>query len=257
MPDLIVRNYTEEDIPSIVGLYNSSRVGSPHFVRDESYFKHFTNYPGVSPQSIFVAARGDSILGVLIASVSERDGYKEGKAIEVWAEEDTIVEALLQRAVHYCENESIDMLYVRLPARLAQSQAFAEWTNIGQEGVTMVKALDPLPLLRALYNGRVRNLCQGKNFLFVLDDKAIEMKPYQDSVDVAEANTESLTDGYIKVTMSSRTFLEVVFGLISPYLAYLTGRIKIQGIRNTFTVLKLLRAIRVDIPWSIALVDDL
>lgn len=257
MLDLIVRNYTEEDISSIVGLYNSSLVASPHFVRDESYFRHFTRYPGVSPQSIFVAARGDSILGVLIISVSNKDEYKEGKVIEVKAEEDTVVEALLRRAVHYCKNESIDMLSVRLPAKLAQSQALTEWMNIGQEGVTMVRSLDPLPLLQALCHGKVRDLCRGKGILFVLDDKAIKMKPYQDSLNIAEADKEKVTDRDIIVAMSSKTFLEVVFGLTSPYLAYLTGRIKIQGMRNTFRVLKLLRAIRIDIPWSVALVDDL
>jgi putative sterol carrier protein len=257
MSNLSVRNYHEEDISMLGDLYRSNCGESPYFARSEEFFRHFTRYPGVSPESIFVAVEGESLRGVLIMSVRGREGYNEGKVIELRAKESMAAEALLQRAVDYCENNGIDMLWVRPPTELVRSNVLSEWVNLGETSVTMVKPLSLLSLLQAVWDERVRNLSLPEDVLFLLDDEAIRVRVCPESLDMAEMDRDNMTDSGIIVTMSSKTFVEVIFGLTSPLWALLTRRIKIRGLRHIFPILKLLQDLKVAEPWTIALVDDL
>ena len=73
MSNLVIRNYQPKDLPNIVKLYNSSQVGSPFFIRDNGYFNHFTSYPGVRGDSIFVAASEHEIKGLVIIAIIQRN----------------------------------------------------------------------------------------------------------------------------------------------------------------------------------------
>ncbi len=82
MFDLKTRIFREEDISGIVELYRLSNLNSPHFLRDEGYFRHLLSYPGVSPEGVFVAVEEERIEGVIVISLTYRDDESEGKIID-------------------------------------------------------------------------------------------------------------------------------------------------------------------------------
>jgi putative sterol carrier protein len=254
MSNLIVRNFREGDTPGIAELYHSSNLKSPRFLRSENYFKRIISYPGVSSESVFVAVAEEHIKGIIVISLSRRDDHSEGKIIEIWAQEIETARSLLERAELYCEDQDVDTLTVKPPATLANKKIFANWANMGQEGVTLIKLLSLLPLVQALGNKQVKDLVK-KDILLLFDEEAVRIRTSQASWEVSQADHCSFDPNSIVVKMSSKTFLQIVFGLANPYKAYLNGSIEIHGLKNTLKTLKLLRRLSINIPWSLAFVD--
>ncbi len=120
----------------------------------------------------------------------------------------------------------------------------------------MAKPLSLVPLLQALFDTTtLRKIRAGKGFLLVCEDEIIEVKINETEANIAKRDKYWQDSDYIVVTASSKTLLEIVFGLTNPYIALLARRIKIQGIKNIFWVMKMFKAIRISQPWTVAIVD--
>lgn len=256
MYELAIRHYRPEDYSDVIKLYNSTGTGGPFFTRDEQYFNYFLSYPGVRQDSVFVAASEDGVEGVSIIAINQDERYTIGKIIELWASGTAVGSALVQKAVDYCCDKGIDRLEVSPPAFLDSGKTFAEWQKISQRGVFMIKPFSLKPLLEALFDvTTLKRIGAGRGFVFVCDDETIRVKMSETSVNIED--NESPWDGsHIMVRVSPQTLLELIFGSANPYIALLTGRIKIRPLRSTSRALEILRAIRISQPWSLAIVDS-
>ena len=98
----------------------------------------------------------------------------------------------------------------------------------------MIKPLPLISLLKALFDTiGLRIIGSGKGFLFLCDDETIRAKISETSVNI-EGN-ESLWDcSGIMVRVSPQTLLELIFSSANPYIALLTGRIKIRPLKVHF-----------------------
>lgn len=258
MSDLVVRNYKEEDLAAVLRLYDSTSSLSPFFERNADYFKHFLNYPGVDYRSIFVAEREKGIEGVEVISIVEREGVTEGRVIEVWTGELSTMDVLLKEAAHYCSSKGVDILFVAPPMHLISDKAFDEWLRLPQKAVMMAKPLLAFPLLQALLTCNmdvVKRSCAG-SFVFIIGGESVRVKISQDSINIA-LDDDSQQNLRIELKMSLKTLVENAFGLTNPYIAWLTGRVKIKGLRYAIRALKLLQAIKIDAPWTVEFVDGM
>jgi len=256
MYELAIRHYRPEDYSDVIKLYNSTGTGGPFLARDEQYFNYFLSHPGVRPDSIFVAASENGIEGLSIIAINQDERYTIGKIIELWASGTAVGSTLVQKAVEYCCDKGVDRLEVSPPAFLDSGKIFAGWQKISQRGVLMIKPLSLIPLLKALFDTiELRRIEAGKGFLFVCDDETIKVKISETRVNI-EGNESPWDGSDIMVRVSPQTLLELIFGSANPYIALLTGRIKIRPLRSTSRALKILRAIRITRPWSLAIVDS-
>ncbi len=254
MSELAIRNYRPEDFVNVVELYSSTRTESPFFVRDGQYFNYFLSYPGVSQDSVFVAAN-DGIEGVAIIAINQDEKYTVGRVIELWTGETAVGKALVQKAVEYCRAKNVDKLEISPPAFLDSSNIFTGWESVNQRETIMTGILSLRPLLEALFDTMVLGrIGSGRGFLFVCDDETVRVK-----INGTEANVvvAELPGGHsdVMVRLSSQTLLQVIFADANPYIALLTGRIKIRPLRDIFRGLRMLRAIRVEEAWTAEIVD--
>lgn len=257
MSNVLIRNYRSQDLPEVVKLYKSSMVKAPFFFRDSNSFVYFTSYPGVKEDSIFIATSEDQIQGIaIVAIIKER--YTLGKIIELWASEPAAGDSLLQKAVEYCRDNNIDAVEVSPPTFLDLDNTFAGWQRIDQRGVLMAKPLSLFPLLQALFSTEVPREINAENrFLFACDGETIEVKITESEVDIVERDEPGAdSDNSILIRVSSKTLLETILGLTNPYIALISGRIKIRGITDIFRGMTMLRAIRLNKPWTVAIADD-
>ncbi|MBA7635598.1 hypothetical protein ES703_43202 [subsurface metagenome] len=256
MSNLVIRNYKPEDLPDVVNLYNISMAKAPSIFRDGNYFDYFTSHPSVKEDSIFIAASECGVEGVAVIAIIHKR-YAIGRIIELWASETAAADALVQKAVEYCQNNNIDAVEVRCPTFLDLDKTFAGWQRINLREVMMAKSLSLVPLLQGLFDATtLRKIRAGKGFLFVCEDEIIEVKINETEANVVERDKYWQGSDYIVVRASSKTLLEVVFGLTSPYIALLTGRVKIRGIKNISRAMKMLKAIRISQPWTAEIGDS-
>lgn len=256
MPNLVIRNYRQEDLSDVIKLYSSSQIKSPFFLRDKDYFDYFASYPGVKEESIFIAASEHRIEGVAVLAIIHK-GYTVGRIIELWASEAIVENALLQKAVEYCRNNNVDAVEVKVPTFLDSGETFAGWHRIDRREVMMAKPLSPLPLLQALFDtAAIRNIGNGKGFILMCDDETIEVKINKTEVKIVERDKSWWDSDSIVVKVSSKTLLEIIFSTANWYMAFLGGRIKIRGIKNIPRVMKLFRGIRINEPWTVSIVDS-
>ena len=253
---MVIRNYRQEDLSDVIKLYGSSQVKSPFFLRDKDYFDYFTSYPGVKEDSIFIAASEHRIEGVAVLAIIHKR-YTAGRIIELWASEATAENALLQKAVKYCRNNNVDAIEVKAPTFLDSGKTFAGWQRIDQREVMMVKSLSLVPLLQALFDTMtLKRVGDGKGFLLVCGNETIEVKISKTEAKIVETDKSWRDSDSIVVKVSSKTLLEIIFSTANPYIAFLIGQVKIRGIRNILRVMKMFRVIRINQPWTVAIVDS-
>ena len=255
MSNLVIRNYKPEDLSDVAKLYNSSQVKSPFLLRNKDYFDYFTSYPGVKEDSIFIATSERGVEGVAIIAIVQ-GRYTLGRIVELWASEVAAGDALVQKAVEYCRNNNIDGVEVKAPTFLDSGKTFANWQRIDQRGVMMIKLFSLVPLLQALFDTTaLKKIGGGKGFLLVCDDETIDVKINKTEAKIVEGNESWQRSASIVVRFSSKTLLEIIFGSANQYIAFLSGRIKIKGIKNILRVMKMFKAIRISQPWTAAIVD--
>ena len=254
MHNIMLREYNEnDDLEGILNLYKSTNT---FFSRDLEFFRHFTNFPGVHKEGIFVALRNGVVDGIAIVSVDEKEDVIEGKIIELLAKSILSMDVLIQRAVEYCCNKGADIIFLRpMMDSGMMDQVLNGWIK-DDAGVIMAKPLSILPILQILLDvDLVKRFYTGKSILFVFSDETIEVKVTHESLCISHP-IEEITNSDILVKMDPKTFLEIIFGLINPYIAYLTGKIRIRGVKNIFKILKMLNCLKINVWHSIAFVDD-
>lgn len=254
MPNTTIRNYSEEDdLEGILNLYSSTNT---FFTRNMEFFRHFTNFPGVQKDGIFVALINGVVDGIAIISIAEKEDIIEGKIIELLAKNILSMDMLIKRAVEYCCNRRVDIIFLRPTMDSGMMDRVLNGWIKDDAGVIMAKPLSILPILQILLDtDLVKRFYTGKSILFVFGDETIEMRITQGSLYISHSVAE-ITKSDILVTMEPKTFLEIIFGSISPSVAYLTGKIRIRGIKNVFKILKLLKYLKANTCNNIALVDD-
>ncbi len=255
MSNLVIRSYRPEDLPGIVELYESTPPKAPFFLRNREYFDYFISFPSVRDDSIFIATGEKGIEGIAIIAIVQK-GYTVGRIIELWASEVIVEDALVQKAIEYCCDNGIDAVEINSPTFLDTGNTFKSWVRTNPEGVLMVKLLSLVPLLQALFDTTtLKKIGAGKGFLFECEDEIVEVKIGENEVSVGEGDKSQQDLDNILIRVSSKSLLRIVFGLTNPYIAFLTRRINIQGAKNIFRVMRMLRAIRVGQPWTVAIVD--
>ncbi len=255
MSKLTIRNYRPEDYSDVIKLYDATDAGGPFLARDGQYFNYFLSYPGVRQDSTFVAVSEDGVEGVAIIAINQDRRYTTGKIIELWASEAAIGNALVQKAVEYCDDQSADKLEVCPPAFLDTGNTFAGWQKTSQREVLMAKLLSPKLLLEAIFDDTTMSrIGSGKEFVFVCENEII--KPETSKIKAETKGGESQPNrSNITVSASPQTWLEIIFNSTSPGTALLTRRIKIRPLKSLCRALKMLLATRISRDWSLAIVD--
>lgn len=255
MHESTIRNYCPDDCPNVIKLYSSACVDGPYFFRDGQYFNYFLSYPGVRGDSVFVAESKHGIEGIAVIAINQDERYTTAKIIELWASKAGVGSALVQKAEEYCCDKDVDRLEISPPVLLDSSKTFNGWQKISQRAVFMAKPLSLIHLLGALFDTvALRRIGPGKGFLFMCDDETIRVEMSGTRVNI-EGNKSRLDCNDIMVRVSPQTLLKLIFGATDPYLALLTNRINIRPLKNISRALKMLRAIRISQPWSLAIVD--
>jgi putative sterol carrier protein len=203
---------------------------------------------GVNEDSIFVASVNDQIRGLAILSITtEEGGLKQGNIMELQAQDVSSVHVLIQAALNYCKGKDVDTIVVVPPRLPGANVVFKDWLKLNT-GVMMAKTLSLSSLLQALLsNEKIRIFFVGKKkkIVFQIGDDIIKV-----------GNIDSGTkEPAILVIMSPQTFLKIVFGQVSPYMAYLTRRVRVRGVRNALSIVKLLCMMKLSIPLYVSLAD--
>ena len=238
----------------IINLYNSSLPNGPSFVRNADFLRHLMHYPGTQ-DAIFVAEKGSEIEGIAIVSISNKEELIEGNIIELRAKNASTIDLLIQKTLQCCCARGVDIVSVRPLMDKDTAKIFDGWIKV-DFGVMMAKPLYILPILEALLNtDLVKKHYTQKSLVFNLDEEIIRLEVSANGVQIGELG-RPLENSAIQVTMSSKTFLDIIFAWANPYIAYLAGRIRIRGLKNALVVLRLLYSIRIESPWYVALADQ-
>ena len=244
--DVVVRNYRQADLPYILELYDYPLAGNYHFNRDKNFLKHFMRYPGVHEDSMFVATVDNEITGLAIISIETGEwDLRLGNIVELVAKDASSTCALIEAALKYSVGKDLDAIVMAPPPPLAAEHVLKGWLRF-ETGVMMVKALSFSSLLQVLLNAReieFKEYFAGKRVVFGVGDEFVEVKATPERVEIGEIEGKPEGDA-IAVTMSPQTFLKVVFDGINPFMAYLTGKVKIRGVKNTIPTFKLLRTLK-------------
>ena len=255
MSDVVVRNYTEDDLEGIINSYTLTPMKGPFFERNESFLRYFMRYPGVE-DGIFIAQRNREIEGIAIVSISEKEDLREGEIIELWSRSASTVDLLVQKSLQYCSSKGVDRVQVKPPVLEGIDRIFDDWIKMCHPNV-MAKPLSVLPIIKALLDTDfVKSHYMRKSFVFILDEEIIRVQVTADGVLTTELDRVQRNSDVL-VEMSSKTFLEIVFGWTNPYMAYVARRIRVQGLQNAHMILKLLHSVRIGAAWNVAIVDDM
>ena len=219
------------------------------------FFRHFTTFPGVHKDGIFVALRKGVVDGIAIIAITEKEDIIEGKIIELLAKNILSMSMLIQRAVEYCCDKGADIIFLK-PTKDSSTidHVLNGWLK-DDAGVMMAKPLSILPILKALIDvDLVKRYYIGKNILFVFGDEAIEVQVTHESLSISPP-VGKIMNSNVLVKMDPKTFLEIIFASINPFVAYLTGKILIRGVKDIFKILKLLNRFKTATYQNVALVD--
>ena len=253
MDNTTIRNYSEED--DLEGILNLYRATNTFFSRDMKFFRHFINFPGVQNDGIFVALRKGVVDGITIVSIDEKEDIVEGKIIELWAKNILSMSMLIQRAEEYCCNKGADIIFLKPTMDSSMiDQVLNGWVK-DDAGVIMAKPLSILPILNVLLDiDQVKRFYTGKVLLFIFGDETLEVQVTHESLCISYPIAE-ITNSDVLVKMDPKTFLGIIFASINPFVAYLTGKIRIRGVKNVFKILKLLNSFKTTTCRNVALVD--
>lgn len=194
--------------------------------------------PGVHKDSVFVASADDEITGFAVLSITtEIGGLRQGNLLEFQAKNIPSVQVLIQATLNYCNDKDVDMIVVGSPALSHADEALKDWLKL-DVGVMMVKTLSHSALLHALLsNDKIRDLCESRRIVFQIGKETVEVGGVENEYE----------EEAIEVTMSPQTFLRIILGQVNSYVAYLTKRVRIQGVWNILPVLKLMRMMRLPV----------
>jgi len=254
LSDLTVRNFRKEDMPFLMELYENLSTKSFHFIRDESFLKYFMSYPGVDEEGIFIVQAADEITGFAIVSITEEMELRQGKVLELQAKDASSIRALIHGALNYCKSRDVDTVIVVPPPLGETDEILKNWIKF-ETGVMMTRTLSVSSVLQAIFsNEEIRNSYVNKRIVFHVGDEIVEVTITPRLVEVNHLDNEP-KEADMLISMSPQPLLRIVFCRANPYVAYLTGKIRVRAVRNTFRILKLLDMMKLVIPSHVSLVD--
>ena len=254
--DLIVRNCEQEYLSHFMELYEHTLVENLHFVRNEHFLKYFLQYPGVSKDGVLVAEVKGEIMALAVVSITEIEELRQGNIIELLAKDATSMRALIRAVLNYCKRKKVDSIALVLPPSRVSDEVFKDWIKF-ETNVMMAKILSISPLLQALFsNEKIKEFYAGRKIGFQVGQETVEIKITSKTIDVSDVKSKK-GDETIWVSVSPQTFLKIIFGQMNPYIAYLTRRVRVQSVKNTLLILKLLRMMQLTTPFYTSLADRL
>ncbi len=253
MDNRTIRNYNEnEDLNSVIELY---KFHNPFFERRKEFFQYILCSPAVHKDGIFVSLFDDTVDGFLIVSINEDRGILVGEIIELFAICVISILELIQTAESYCLERGADIIYLRINIDSREYSILDKWVKYESSAI-MAKPLSVYNILESILDIDILyELYTDRTILFVIDEEAIKVCVSSNSFNLTYSNIETnISDVF--VAMTSKTFFGIIFGPINPYRAYITRKITIHGVPNSFKILKLLRCIKINVYGRIMLSDS-
>ena len=253
---MIVRSCGQEDVSHFMELYEHTFVENPHFVRNENFLRYFMQYPGVDKDGVLVAEVKSEIMGLAVVSITQVGGLRQGNIIELLAKDATSLRALIRAVLDYCKRKDVDSIVLVPPPTRVADEILKDWIKF-ETNVMMTKILSFSSLLQASFSSeKIKEFYAGQKFLFQVGQETVEIKITSKKIDVSGVESRK-RDETIWVSMSPQTFLKIIFDQMNPYVAYLTRRVKVQSVKNTRLILKLLRMMQLTKPFYTSLADRL
>ena len=242
--NLIIQHYRPEHLPGILRLYNYTLAGSAHFFRNQDFLKYVMQHPDIKENSIFVAITNNEITGLAILSISN-EYTKIGTIIELQAKDSLSMIALVQKAEQYCIDNDVDRLIVVPSPSLPRCPILKDWTRVQTgTGIMVARAVSFVSLIRSIScKKELQQAFSGKAIILHVDDEIVNMKVTQDNVLVNENDFVS-EKNVIRISLSSKLFVKIIFCKANLLFALLTGKIRANGIRKIPLTLKLLNMLK-------------
>ena len=253
--NVVVRNYREEDLPSLVALCEDTLAENPHFACSTLSLKHSISSPSVSEDGVFVAETNGKTTGFAIVSIStEPAGLKQANIIELQTREPSSLNRLIEAILHYCNRMDVDAIVVVQPVGILADTVFKGWLRF-DTGVMMGRALSLPSLIHALLSvDKIKNSFAGREVVFNIGSEAVVAGITAEGINIVDSGDEPhLTAA--ELFSSADTFLRIVLGRLNPYMANMTGMIRVKGLRNTLWILRLLRMMKIERPFYTSLGD--
>jgi putative sterol carrier protein len=250
-----VRTYREGDLSSIIELYDEACPDSPHFTRSAAFLEHYMNYPDVDKDGAFLAQVDGEITGLAIVSVTrEQGGLTQGNIIELQTKDAVSMQLLIEAVLDYCRKKDVDTIVV-VPPLIEGSEGILEGWLKFDTGVMMGKALCLPSLIHALLStDEIKTSFAGKRVVFRVGDQTIDAEMTTEGINVADSARKS-NGAAAEIIVSPHVFLEIVLGKLNPYVAGLTGRVRVKALGNTVSMLRLLHMMRIEEPFHTSLAD--
>lgn len=252
-----VRDFQQIDSKHLIGLYDRSLAENVHFIRKEHFLKYFMQFPGVNGDSVFVAEMNGDITGLAIVSVTtEIGGLRQGSIIELLARDLLSMRALIRAAVDFCNLKDVDLIVAVPPPLPGADVIFEDWSKF-ETNVMMTTILSLSSLLQPLLSSeKIRTVYARKKVVFQVGRETVEARIGSRTIEIGKIKGE-LRHADILVSASPQSFLRIIFGQLNPYVAYLSRRIRIRGVKNALPMLKLLRMMQLTKPFYTSLADRL
>jgi len=253
--DVSVRTLAEADMPRIARLYETVSVENPHFVRSQPFLKYFVHHPEVDAGGVFVAEENDDVTGFGIVSITvDQGGLKQANIIEIKSKDARSVQALIEAIMEYCRAQDVDALIVAPPPLPEIDEIMKDWLKL-DTGVMMGKSLNLSPLILALLStGVIRSAYPGGRIVFRVGTETVEASIPVENVQ-SSGKVNKTEASVIQVSMSQRVFLQTILGQLNPLAGFLTGKIRINGLLNVPSALKLLGLMIIHEPFYTSLAD--
>lgn len=247
LSNLIIRDYRQEDLPRVLELYDYALAQSPHFARYERLLEHLIGYSEAREGRIFVATDNEEITGWAIVSIEVGEwGLRFGNIAELEAKDVSSMNALVQACQAYSTGKNVDAIITVSPPRIPPNIVLNDWLPF-ETGVMMGRILSIYSLLQVLlrtHEKEMRKHFAGKRFEFRVDGEFVEIESTAEKVEIGESPHQPKRNS-IELTMSPEVLLEVIFGGTNLLMSCFTGKVKVRGIRNIPSALKLLRMLRI------------
>jgi len=266
MEETIVRNFENRDIEEIVKVFEdrfSEIVG--YIPRTPELWRYLVlDHPGVSMEGIFVAEVNGEVIGYIVIGLKGMAGARVATIYEFCAKDKATAMGLLERAVQYANEHSVDYVLTQLPPTddivsgclqgLRFTKMFRPATKV------MITLIDPLKILTTLveiFNERPKDeslkkfLEKPRRILVKIDDTyatlciekgKIVVKPEKERVDVT-------------LEMTPINFMQIFFGLISPLKAYFTRKVRIRGIFSNLYVFEFIGLLQLKYAFFLPLTE--
>lgn len=256
-----IRNFLDGDEYKIVKLFNDVYGSLAGYVpRTVEYWRWCClKRPDVTKSGIFLAfdeGTGD-LEGYVVAGLS-------GNIWEFCCRPDReeVALTLLDRAVSYLESMSVSAANLNVPEdddflnKVCKKMDFAK-VNVNK---MFVGVLSFNKLVSLLIQDKTAPICKKFNekiCIIVKDapfwiEKAVSVNIYNDEVDVSEDMLESPT---ISVQTDFKTLSSVLFGILSPWRAFLGFKMSIKPFWKVPTLMGFLNSISLDNSWFWPLAD--